>query len=387
MNVGVPPCNGGPDGVRPLLSGGRRIVVDGHPICGECGGALELVGPDRWRHAPRGRPKRPPRITLARLKAVPSCEDFKAKFPWASCSEDDWREGLRRLEGFHSGLAAAARRRALRTGENPYLDLVALLGGCGAEWRLAPGLAQLLDLSERRRQLASLFSWAIPTDEAIDVLARYAPLIECGAGMGYWTALLRARGADVVAYDLAPPGSKARNEYHKRGRRPWTDIQRGSSAEAARRHADRSLVLCWPPYEDDAASYAVLRAYRGEVVIYIGEPEEGATGSVRLHRELRLNWTPVEELDLPHWPRLRDRVMVYRRNPQRRPHLERDRCFECKRFIATGAIGRCDACFERRPPALALRVGRHRVEYPQAVVEAMPPALRKAFEASPSRIR
>jgi hypothetical protein len=56
--------------------------------------------------------------------------------------------------------------------------------------------------------------------------------------------------------------------------------------------------------------------------------------------------------------------MVYRRNPQRRPLVERDRCFECRRFIPTGAIGRCDACFERHPPAL-----------------------RKAFEASPNRIR
>jgi hypothetical protein len=79
--------------------------------------------------------------------------------------------------------------------------------------------------------------------------------------------------------------------------------------------------------------------------------------------------------------------MVYRRNPQRRPHLERDRCFECKRFIRTGGIGRCDWCFRRRPAALALRVGKHRVEYPQEVVDAMPAALRKALEASVDRIR
>ena len=79
--------------------------------------------------------------------------------------------------------------------------------------------------------------------------------------------------------------------------------------------------------------------------------------------------------------------MVYRRNAVRRAHVERDRCFDCKRYIATGAIGRCEACFQRRPPALALRVGRHRVEYPASVVAAMPPALRKAFESSPSRIK
>jgi len=387
MGVGVTPCNGGPDGVRPLLSGGRRVVVDGHAICAECGAAVELAGPGRWRHAPHGRPKRPPRITLARLKAIRSHREFTARFPSAGCSEEEWREGIRRLEAFHAALAAAGRRRALRAGENPYLDLVALLGGEHGEWRITPGVAQLLDLDERRRQLASLYSWAIPTGAALDILARYAPLVECGAGMGYWAALLRARGVDVTACDLAPPGRNARNRYHERGRPPWTEIQRRSSAEAARRHADRSLVLCWPPYEGDPASYAVLRAYRGDIVVYIGEPEEGATGSVRFHRELRLNWTPVEALELPHWPRLRDGVVVYRRNPQRRPHLERDRCFECRRFVATGAIGRCDACFERRPPVLALRIGRHRVEYPREVVEAMPPALRKAFEASPSRIR
>lgn len=79
--------------------------------------------------------------------------------------------------------------------------------------------------------------------------------------------------------------------------------------------------------------------------------------------------------------------MVYRRNPVRRPHLERDRCFECRQFMPTGAIGRCDACFRKRPPALALRVGKHRVEYPQEVVDAMPPALQRAFGASPTRIR
>jgi hypothetical protein len=204
--------------------------------------------------------------------------------------------------------------------------------------------------------------------------------------MGYWSALLRARGVDVIAYDLAPPGASQANAYHRARRQPWAEIQRDSSVGAARRHRDRALVLCWPPYDDDSASYAALRAYRGGVVVHIGE-RGGASGSVRFHRELKLNWTLAEEVDLPHWPRLSDRLMVYRRNAERRAHVERDRCFECRRFIPTGAIGRCDACFARRPPALALRVGTHRVEYPQEVVDAMPPALRKAFEASPSRIR
>jgi hypothetical protein len=361
-------CAAGAAGIRPLLDAGRRVTVDGHAICAECGGAVELTGPDRWRHGLTRRPRVTP--------FFPSFERFRSRFPWLSASEGEWRDALQRLKEYRKGLSAAGRRRELRAGENPQLELFRLL---------IASPSPLLDLGERRRELASLFSWAIPTEAALDVLARYAPLVECGAGMGYWLALLRARGVDALGYDRAAPG--ASNAYHRRKRQPWSVIRKATSTEAARRHRERSLLLCWPPYDDDAASYAALRAYRGGVVIHIGERDEGATGSVRFHRELALNWTLVEEIDLPRWPRLQDRLMVYRRNAERRPLLERDRCFECRKFIPTGALGRCDACFRQRPPALALRVGRHRVEYPREVVEAMPAALRKAFEVSPTRIR
>jgi hypothetical protein len=355
--------------VRPLLAAGRRIIVDGHAICDACGGAVRLVGPQQWRHA-SGRLVPP---TPAELRAC------------GIVSEDEWREGNRRLEAYRARLAALRKQPSLAPEANPYLDMVSGLAG-GLDWRLPSGLGAVLEPSERRKELASLFSWAIPTDDALALIGRRAPLVEGGAGMGYWAALLRARGHDILAYDSAPPGSR-RNAFHRQRRPPWTRIDRGTSVEAARRHPERTLLLCWPPYDDDAASYAALRAYRGEAVIYIGEPGEGATGSVRFARELALNWTLAEEADLPHWPRLRDRVMVYRRNPQRRPHLERDRCFECRRYMPTGAIGRCDACFALRPPALALRSGRHRVEYPREAVDRMPPALRLAFERSPNRIR
>jgi len=361
-------CAGGAAGVRPLLSEGRRVVVDGHAICAECGGAVEPVGPEQWRH---GLTRRRQVTPLA-----PSYQHFRNRFPWVSASEEEWQRAAQCLADYRRSLKALARAKGVRAGENPFLELFRHL--------MASSPSPLLDLAERRRELASLFSWAIPTDAALELLSKHAPLVECGAGMGYWLALLRARGVDAIGYDRSRPGRK--NAYHRSIRRPWTEIRRQSSVKAARRHRDRSLVLCWPPYDDDAASYQALRAYRGNVVIHIGERDEGATGSVRFHRELALNWTLAEELELPHWPRLQDRLMVYRRNERRRPHLERDRCFECSKYIPTGAIGRCDACFRRRPPALALRAGKHRIEYPREVVAAMPAALRKAFENSPNRI-
>ena len=89
---------------------------------------------------------------------------------------------------------------------------------------------------------------------------------------------------------------------------------------------------------------------------------------------------------MPAWPGLRDRLVVYQRNPVRRPLIQRDRCASCRRFLPTGSAGRCDRCFDRRPPALALRVNGHRVEYPQEIVDAMPAGLRLAFERSPARL-
>ena len=424
-----------PGAARPLLARGRLVTVDSHPVCAGCGLAVAPDDTGYWEHVPAGRPF--PRrsrwfapVTWAGLRGLRSYQEFTERFPWtvtqelcggAATSEADWAEGTRRLREYQGLLAVTRRRRVLRAGENPYLELARVLaatddlprapsGPAGAPawpdagfparssraparvrdlaWSVPGGLGLVLGLPARRRELAALFAWAIPGEGALAVLARHAPLLECGAGTGYWAALLRARGVDVLASDLAPPGSPAGNRYHS-GRRPWTEVQAASAVDAVRaaRTSGRTLFLCWPPFDDDGASYAALRAYRGDTFIYAGGAPGGPTGTLRFHRELELNWHPTEQVALPSWPGLRDRLVVYRRNPARRPLSQRDRCHCCRRFLPTGATGRCDACFARNPPAMALLVNGHRVEYPQEVVDAMPTGLRLAFERSPSLIR
>lgn len=376
-------------GARPLLARGRLVTVDGHPVCADCGATVLPVPGDRWKHVPPGGPV--PRrsswsapVTWPVLRGLRSYREFTARYPWTVrpelcggtvTTEDDWREGTRRLGEYHAVLRAARRWRP-RAGENPYLDLVQVLAGGRDPARPVPGgLGNVLDVPARRRELAALFAWAIPGEGALGVLASLGRLVECGAGTGYWAALLRARGADVAASDLAAPS------------RPWTEVTATGAVAAVTAHRDRTLFLCWPPHADDRASYAALRAYHGDVFGYLGGGPGGPTGTVRFHRELELNWRPAEQAAVPNWPGLRDRLVVYRRNPVRRPLLLRDRCADCQRFLPTGSAGRCDACFARRPPAMALRINGHRVEYPQEVVDAMPAGLRLAFERSPSLIR
>jgi hypothetical protein len=381
--------------VRPLLHAGRRVLVDEHPICGECGRAVRPTGPGRWRHLAPGEryPRRSKWLSpsLGELRACRTYEEVAARFPDTCVTSADWHEAVRRLESYHARLTDLRSPRRLAPADNPYLELVKLLAAPAGPhdgplyWGLPVGLARLLDLPERRRELADRFAWAIPMNEALAVLARHSPLLDAGAGTGYWAALLRSRGADVVACDVAPPGDGRANAYHRAARRTWTDVLQAPAVETVRAHRGRTLLLCWPPPDDDAASYLPLRAYRGDVVVHIGDRED-ASGSVRFHRELAHNWTPIEEVPLPSWPWLDERLTVYRRNPRRRTLRGRDRCTECGRFVLTGHVGRCDSCFARRPPALALRAGRHRVEYSRETVAALPPALRLAFETSPRRI-
>jgi hypothetical protein len=388
----------------PLLARGRLVTVDGHPVCASCGAAVAPHDAGRWEHLPAGSPF--PRrsrwfspVTWSELRGMRTYQDFTHRYPWTVrpelcggtiTTEEDWTEGSRRLRDYHGQLSAARRRRTLPPGENQYLDLVHVLaGGSHSSWANAPGgLRTVLDLPARRRELAAIFAWAIPDQAALATVARHGPLLECGAGTGYWAALLADHGADVIATDISPASSdNGANVFH--AHRPWTEVLPLDAVAAVRARPDRVLFLCWPPFDKDGASYAALRAYRGDILLYAGDPpgpggSPGATGTVRFHRELALNWTPAEQAALPNWPGLRDRLVVYRRNGERRPLAARDRCPECKRFLPTGAAGRCDRCFTRRPPAMALQVNGHRVEYPQEVVDTMPPGLRKAFARSPS---
>jgi hypothetical protein len=170
---------------------------------------------------------------------------------------------------------------------------------------------------DRRVWCVRRYAFAIPTEPALATLARYAPIVELGAGTGYWTFLLRGRGVDCVAYDLAPPDRMPNpNRF-----RPltWTRVEQGA-VEVLATHPDRALFLCWPSYRDPFAVRA-LRAYTGPVLLYVGEPAGGNTADDAFFEQLERDWRRVEEVTLPNWPGTRDSLTVYRR---RRAPLELD---------------------------------------------------------------
>lgn len=174
-------------------------------------------------------------------------------------------------------------------------------------YEAADGKSCLTRGSYEARTLATqLWSWAVPNDEALVTIQRYAPIVEIGAGRGYWAAMLRSRGVDVKAYDSHP----VPNYYNKVGE-AYTAVHRGR-ARCAKRFAGHALFLCWPVYDDRMAADCLSR-FKGDVVIYVGEGHGGCTGDDRFHEMLSAQFECIEQVDIPKWEGIHDWLTVWKR--------------------------------------------------------------------------
>jgi len=165
-----------------------------------------------------------------------------------------------------------------------------------------------------RDKLVTRYSWAIPTEEALREIAELSPIVEMGAGTGYWSCLLKRMGADVVAYDRAPPGSlkslvSACNPWHV-GSKQHIKVLHGTP-ETLKAHLDRTLLLCWPPRGPMARQ--CLKHWKGKHLVYIGE-FGGFTADLKLQDVIRQKFELVSMVSIPRWPGMNDMLTVWRRS-------------------------------------------------------------------------
>lgn len=142
--------------------------------------------------------------------------------------------------------------------------------------------------------LAQRYTYVVPSDSALAMLAGLAPLVEIGAGTGYWAYRLRSIGVDIVAFDLAPVDGERANRYHSRTR-PWTQVEQGDQSVLAG-HADRALFLCWPPLFSSLGD--CLAYYDGDTVAIIGDGGYRTARLDHLHEDFtKVAATPIRALD------------------------------------------------------------------------------------------
>ena len=227
------------------------------------------------------------------MEDVPTIEDPAAmirdlELMWQTCQPQQW-----------NGEACEAlfvKADQVGATENPYWDIVRNLPVdqfCLYDnhplqvdpFKCKRGPDYLVD----RHQLTKTFGWSIPTPGDIEWITSVLGgrgVVEIGAGTGYWAWQLAQAGADVVAVDLLPGGENtycAATQYHP--------VHRGGP-EVAGLHPERALLLCWPPY---GARMAVesLRAYEGDLLIWIGEGDGGCTGDEEFFRVRDAGWEHI----------------------------------------------------------------------------------------------
>lgn len=215
--------------------------------------------------------------------------------------------------------------------DNPFWDIVRTIPGNSITWKYEhkwepDGNSIFADgkLLFDRHILCGEYAWAIPDPDSLDFVAQHlqARAVEIGAGTGYFAWQLSQLGVDILAYDLFPPQHTGENHYHSprtsdertligETRHVFYDVRSGNHLIATK-HPERTLFLCWPPYNDDMA-FLTLQAYTGKRVVYIGEGDGGCTGDDDFHALLAHEWEEIADHKPVQWWGIHDYITVYER--------------------------------------------------------------------------
>lgn len=192
---------------------------------------------------------------------------------------------------------------------NPYLEeVLALIAANAGRDGGVPGAL----LNERRAELICRYAFSVPTIQVVEEIAGRSPLVEIGAGNGYWAMCLRDAGADIIAYDNRPPGDERPWEWQEANRwfeDTWSVVHEGDESMAGR-YPERALFLCWPPIYDPMAVNA-LRRYReagGRTLVFVGAM--GSTADEDFFHELE-SLRMVCSRRIPSWPGVEERLIIY----------------------------------------------------------------------------
>jgi hypothetical protein len=159
-----------------------------------------------------------------------------------------------------------------------------------------------------REKMLKGFCFAVLTEEMIDKIKPYGPILEVGAGTGYWAREFKKRGIDYLATDAyALPN----NKYFPDSK-AWEHVYTYTAVDAVKRFPDKTLLMCWPEYTKSWAVEA-LKEYKGDIFIYIGEEEGGCCADDDFFEHLHSHWDEREELDMPQFFGLHDVAIIYER--------------------------------------------------------------------------
>lgn len=199
--------------------------------------------------------------------------------------------------------------------DNPYWEIVKpAVSRDGSGRRVIETHSGSARVAYAETVLQAAYAYAIPSPETVAWLREFAgdsPVLDLGAGRGYWAAQLAAAGVTVVAFDAEPPDSVPNPSFPcGRGQQdvwhPVEDLARYAEADKS----EAVLFLCWPPgWGSSMASDALTEFEKagGKRLVFVGEEAGGKTGDDRFFAMLSDRWQLASQ-DVEHvaWPRNKD---------------------------------------------------------------------------------
>lgn len=102
-----------------------------------------------------------------------------------------------------------------------------------------------------RLKVIDRYGFAIPCTEAINRIECFGPMLEVGAGSGYWSKLVNARtvSGTMIPTDLGLPIADGYGKFWDK-----TGIVRMDAVSAVRQWTDRNVFVSWPSCDEGWAA-------------------------------------------------------------------------------------------------------------------------------------
>lgn len=158
------------------------------------------------------------------------------------------------------------------------------------------------------------FGFAVLTEEVVETLAaqigRETPIVEVGAGSGYWSYELTQAGFNSLPTD--PGGGRQFGTYSCFWEVRYMPVESIDAIEAVARYDDRTMLMVWPSYLADWPVEA-LSAYRGDRFVYVGEARDGCTANDRFFDYLDAHFDLISEIAIPRFFGINDQLFIFDR--------------------------------------------------------------------------
>ena len=148
----------------------------------------------------------------------------------------------------------------------------------------------------------------VPTDEAIRTLVDIGPLLEVGAGNGYWTHTINENGGDCVATDLYPRDSTDDEENTI-----WADVREYDAVDAIAEYPERVVFMCHPSGAD-RWSERVLDAISEQTFVFVGEWFPGMDANPWFFVRLSRHWNLLDDFPVYNWESTHAHGYVFERS-------------------------------------------------------------------------